>query len=406
MEQFAKLQFVIFLLVVFFGTSLPFQSTVENVEDWGTSNIFRQIIFSILLVASLISIFYKRKYAIQIIKSNKYLFIFLLWSFITIAWSYDSMVSFKRFIVFFSTVTSSLSILLYCKRSEDLLKYFFYILGINMVLSLLSVLAIPGAKDSNGQWQGLYTDKNGFAQLCLISTVIFSAFFFKNSGLHNKLISVFLILIALVLIVGAGSSTIQVTLLLLFSISITLYINRIFEKLGLGKFVWFISIVTFSVVIVLIFYTVPELLGSSVGATGRDLTFTGRVYLWELLIYEIQNHFIFGAGFRGFWIIDAKHLWRIYANTSWLPTGGHNGYLDMLNELGIIGLTIFSSVIVNYFVKLKKLKQVWGYFFVATIIINFTESTFINPGGLTSVMFIFAYLALITDSYKLNNNNV
>lgn len=92
----------------------------------------------------------------------------------------------------------------------------------------------------------------------------------------------------------------------------------------------------------------------------------------------------------------------LYSTYVWLPRQANNGYIDILNELGIIGSMLFAFVLINYFVNLTRLKQehLWRWFVFAMIIINVTESSILRPRSVTSVMFIFSYFALFTDLLK------
>ena len=72
-----------------------------------------------ILINNAPTILYSKKdKAIEFIKREKYLFIFLAWCFLTILWSEHSVVSFKRFIQYLTTVTIPLSYFLYSKTNN------------------------------------------------------------------------------------------------------------------------------------------------------------------------------------------------------------------------------------------------------------------------------------------------
>src|ERR1700721_30572 len=66
---------------------------------------------------------------------------------------------------------------------------------------------------------------------------------------------------------------------------------------------------------------------------GRDNTLTGRTEVWAAVLPEMERHALLGYGFGSFWT-DARRL--LYD----IPTS-HNGYLDILLELGALGLALF-----------------------------------------------------------------
>jgi exopolysaccharide production protein ExoQ len=76
---------------------------------------------------------------------------------------------------------------------------------------------------------------------------------------------------------------------------------------------------------------------------GKDSTLTGRTYLWQKAEDDIAERPIQGVGYRAFWRIGnprAEQLWYEF----YVPAGPgfnfHNEYLEMLVELGIIGLVL------------------------------------------------------------------
>ena len=137
---------------------------------------------------------------------------------------------------------------------------------------------------------------------------------------------------------------------------------------------------------------------------GKDVTFTGRTDIWEYMFKEIQRHIVLGTGFQGFWTQENPRVILLYKEFVWLPNESHNGYIDVLNELGIVGFGLFIMMIINYFVNLYKHKSysVWIWFVIIAIITNLQETTFLGSSRLNFSMVIFAYFALFVDAYRRN----
>jgi len=83
-SKIAIISFVIFLFFAFFGTSLPFQERVRDVDAIGTSNIVNQLVFSLLFLAACISLIPKIYELFILIKKEKFLSFFLIWCLIVI----------------------------------------------------------------------------------------------------------------------------------------------------------------------------------------------------------------------------------------------------------------------------------------------------------------------------------
>ncbi len=82
---------------------------------------------------------------------------------------------------------------------------------------------------------------------------------------------------------------------------------------------------------------------------GKDLTLTGRTELWADIFRIAKTHLLFGCGFQGFWVVDALNIQALYQVYVWIPIQAHNGYLDILNETGLVGLTLFIIAVINFF---------------------------------------------------------
>lgn len=88
-------------------------------------------------------------------------------------------------------------------------------------------------------------------------------------------------------------------------------------------------------------------LGYRVDEFAADPTFNGRTPIWAFMFHEIGKHWLLGAGCGSFWGIgyEAANLASIY-NYIQLLNQAHNGYLDVLAALGVIG---FILVVATYF---------------------------------------------------------
>ena len=89
--------------------------------------------------------------------------------------------------------------------------------------------------------------------------------------------------------------------------------------------------------------------------TYGDTTFTGRTEIWAFMLAHIENAPWLGNGFRGFWSLGAaspKHGSEI----EFIRTigSGHNGYLDIMLDLGVVGLGL---LIISLIAALKAATQ-------------------------------------------------
>ena len=74
---------------------------------------------------------------------------------------------------------------------------------------------------------------------------------------------------------------------------------------------------------------------------GRDMSFTGRMPLWEMSLQAARARPLLGYGYNGFWTGDARIVQYIWAMIDWKAPSAHNGYLDIVLQIGVIGLALY-----------------------------------------------------------------
>jgi O-antigen ligase len=73
--------------------------------------------------------------------------------------------------------------------------------------------------------------------------------------------------------------------------------------------------------------------------TGKDLTFTGRTAIWEILNEHIRLRPWLGSGYGAYWVgaTPTSPSFEMLTRLFFYPSEGHNGYLDTINDLGVAG---------------------------------------------------------------------
>jgi len=401
----SRIVFFLYFFFTTFGTSLPFQERNWDVSEIATSNILNQIIYTILFLASIFLILNQRKRVVEIIRFEKFLSLFVLWCTISVLWSDYPIVSIKRLIQFYTAISVCISFFLYNSDLKIALNHFFTVLGTFLILSLISVFTIPGAIDQAAQgWRGLAPQKNHLGQVVVYSSIIWIYSIFHSVSI-KKWASVFLLILTAILLIGARSTTAYLTIFYILSIRFSFLLDKIFKPLGLRKSFSILIIGTIIILntIVILFY--PEVLEQFAGSLGKDLTFTGRTQLWVDVLKG--GNLIFGYGYQGYWVLDSPRILLLYTVYNWLPNMGHSGYVDILNETGLIGLLMVIGIIANYFYTIfrYKVKSIGTWLLIGAIITNLTETIMFRGAILGGVLFIFSYFLLFFNIKNLESNN-
>lgn len=395
----AKASFFVYLFFLFFGTSLPFQEKVTDVRDVATSNPVNQFLFSFLYILSLVGLMSKGAQIAKFVKREKFLTLFLLWTFLSLFWSDSPFVSFKRWVQTLGTVIIFLSALLYIHPSEKTLPYFKVILFIYIPVTFLSILIFPGAVQWEfPAWRGIAPHKNTLGQVALVSLIFWSYAFQKNDA-NRKVVALAFWFLSLVLLFGSKSTTCLLTGCFIVLLAGLWHIKKSIIQPASGGLISSTLLMTFLSGLFLIVYLAPDTLESVFHFFGKDMTLTGRVELWGRVFEETKTHLPFGCGFEGFWIASHPFVEMLADELYWVPNESHLGYLDILNESGVVGALVFALMVVFYFRNLISLNKphFWKWFVIGTLILNLTESTLFRLHSLTGVMFTFSYMALYVD---------
>jgi O-antigen ligase len=93
--------------------------------------------------------------------------------------------------------------------------------------------------------------------------------------------------------------------------------------------------------------------------TGKDATFSARTNIWDIVKEHIRGAPYLGTGYGAYWLPVAKSpsyvfIWKMY----FYPTEAHNGYLDIVNDLGYVGLICLLVFLFSYIRQALQLMQI------------------------------------------------
>lgn len=124
-------------------------------------------------------------------------------------------------------------------------------------------------------------------------------------------------------------------------------------------------------------------------ALGRNTTLSGRTEFWPLVIDNIGQRLWLGYGYHTFWLNgwegNAANVW-VYLPQGFEPPHAHNGYLDLLLGLGVVGFGVFLLNLAHYSVRgLRWARANPGLeglvpllFLTFMVLVNITESLWLN----------------------------
>lgn len=404
-----KINSFVLIYITFFTTSIPFDpSNYADTFGGETTNIKNQVVFLFLFFSSLVILSKRFDKIVYLIRSEKYLSLFVVLCLLSALWSDYHFLSFKRsfqLLVMFLVIVEALVNI----DPKVLLKQLKIVVSIYLFFNLYACRFIPAAIDPVfGTWRGMEVQKNWLAQnslYCLLSSIVF--FSFDKTRL-TKLYDSLLILISVLIIYKAHSSTNLIAVIIIVFMGIVFQIETVFKKLGIGRSIlglMFLFILTFSGIF---FIFSSEIFGLIPGYFGKDLTFSGRVDIWEFVWNDIEKRFLLGYGFATYWIMGSSRL-EIFASyfEGFVVNSAHNGYLEIILQLGFLGFMFFLFPIIAYIYRMFKLNSNLAILiFISIITLNYFESILFKVGlGITTFYFMATYVALSVFYFNLEQVN-
>jgi exopolysaccharide production protein ExoQ len=130
-----------------------------------------------------------------------------------------------------------------------------------------------------------------------------------------------------------------------------------------------------------------------------NYTLSGRIFIWDLVNFEIAKKPILGWGYRSIWLVGPDSPVLVDGG-GWGWAGkmpsAHNGYLDTILDTGHIGLGVFIVFILTTLHAIGRVadrdpSRAWLLFSIALFIVlqNFLESAWMRGDDLLWVMFVF-----------------
>ncbi len=306
--------------------------------------------------------------------------------------------------------TSLVGITLAAHRSiEEQLRLFRRVFRVVTVLCLGSMIVVPQIAWSSLGLQGIFNQKNNLGE-AMAAAILVNHYLPAKSGRGRIFKGLWLCLFLTLLILSRSASS-------LVSLCAAILIVQAYQKLRrrmrvpLGVVLVGLAC---AVVVAGIIMADDSLLPSILG---RSTDLTGRTELWSLVTGMILKRPFFGYGYSSFWQGASPESIDIARHIGWAPEYSHNGYLELVLSVGIIGLLLFSVVFGKGIARAIHTAEsrdeeshrinMWPLaFFVYFAVHNMAECTILWQNCLEWPMFVsIASGAILTVEYGARDNS-
>ncbi len=290
---------------------------------------------------------------------NPFLLAFVALALVSVAWSIDPVLSIRRLIRLVTIVLVCFAFVLMCwhaRRYQNVVRpvLTFVLLGSIVFGLVYPALAIHQQTSAEliGAWRGLANHKNGLGALACLSLIFwFHAWLTREVRLLPALAGG--AIAATCLVLSRSSTSLAATLFVLILLPILLRSPH-----GLRPYMPYLvtmlvaALLVYALAILNLIPGFGTLLTPITALTGKDLSLTGRTEIWAILSEHIAQNPFLGSGYGAYWtagpVPGTASYEFVTRMRSFYPGSAHNGYLEIVNDLGWVGLVCLIAYIVTH----------------------------------------------------------
>jgi exopolysaccharide production protein ExoQ len=358
------------------------------------SVVARAIKIGLIAISSLV-VLWRSSLAVLLVRTlNPFFLIFLGLVPLSILWSIDQAATSARYVSILSIVLTSFAFVLvgwHRARFQNVVRpVVTLLLAASLVFGILHPeLAIEAGETGSlkNSWHGLASQKNQFGELAS-----FGVLFWLHASLFKEAkwqITLPCSGIAWTCVLLSRSSTSLLasalsTVFMLLMVSVPVNLRR-YMPYFIGSFA--LIVMTYALAVLNLIPGIGVILEPIALLTGKDLTFSGRGAIWDIIKEHIQTVPWLGSGYGAYWTgtsLASPSYGIFMAKMYFYPSEAHNGYLEMVNDLGFVGLACllcYLLVWVRQSLRLLKVDRAQAALFLAIFfqqaVTNLSESTWL-----------------------------
>jgi len=263
---------------------------------------------------------------------------------------------------------------------------------------LLTVLA-PARTFTELGWRGVSGQKNEAGQM-MAMTVLLLCYGACHDRLGKRL-RVALLALAVGFLLLSKSTTALLGLVFCIGMTELVCLRSTLRRLGSWRLVAVGSLLAVSAILYFAYQLellppAARLYSSTLAAFGKSETFTGRTAIWQLVLGESRFHNPWiGGGYGGFWVGRNSISGYVVVGDDLYPGQAHNGYIDVYNDLGIVGLALLAAIVAVALYRVARLFALHhpearlhlGIVFFC-LFLNLGESTFFRNTVFMNIIFM------------------
>lgn len=257
--------------------------------------------------------------------------------------------------------------------------------------SLAVCVLVPGygvmSEEFPGAWRGLFVHKNVLGRMMCFATICGVI-----GMLHGRttLRSAMLVAASVTLVLMSKSKTALVLVISLLSVLPYLWLlqhqRNTFRALTITLLMLCGIGIGWESTQGTLLPFITDTANAAAHTIGKNLSITGRDFIWRLCNDAISEKPMLGYGYNAFWVYPG-HVGWIWQATNWRTPHAHNGYIELMLGVGISGMVLYAAMMaaaikrtLEHVTNVVAWTACWPLLSVAFILISAcNESLLTNP---------------------------
>jgi exopolysaccharide production protein ExoQ len=323
---------------------------IESLEAAAQGAFLSKITWSIFLGCGFALVISRMNEATRLLRTTNVFFLALLiYAIASLAWSIDYVASSARLFRVITIVLACVAVALtgwQSRRFQEVARPVVTLLLLgSLIFGLIApdlAIEMPVPPDTRYYWHGLATKKNELGALASMG-VIFWFHGWAAREVKLWIAAPWACVCGACLLLSHSSTSILATTLVCGLLLLMLRSYR-----GMRRYLPYVVgllvvlTLTYGLAVLDVVPGLDVVLTPITALTGKDRTFTNRTQIWEIIRAHISLSPVLGSGYGGYWAgpkPDSPSYVFMY-RMFFYPSECHNGYLDIINDLGYAGLLI------------------------------------------------------------------
>jgi len=272
---------------------------------------------------------------------------------------------------------------------KDQMRLFTWLFSLAAIVSLVVVIAFPASGAPGGigsAWKGIFNYKNTLARIMVLAAMLYLLTAIDNRRKRRLALTGFFLAVAMML-ATQGKTSLASFFILLCVLPIYIAVKQNYK----------LQIFLYTVLVLLggaaVIWSAVNLETIVVQGLGKDMTFNGRIEVWNLTIQRGLERPWLGYGYVGFWpsdysLIVLNNTWGSIAKDAGVRFNAHSHFIDMFLQVGGLGFSLYIITYLAVFLRVvvllsltRNIEFLWILqFLVGQTLFNLSDSATLLGG--------------------------